>query len=258
MNNQSAIEARRKKTDQGYITQLTRDGKSASVFNSTALANDPNFGPIINPVDAAYAAMIESVAEYHRNGHIGNALNVEIERRFSQFQPILLNAIQSVKERRANLSVRKARAVEFSRDLEPNSSLRSDYRKFYQSHSLPERIQIALNSDHALAASIFEGGQAMSGLSEEIWQQFTNHWMALNHIKRTGSDVDFTIQSSPEFITGAGVNNDAAYRAAVAMVNDFDRESEVLDIAESYFKSMVAALVMLTNKSASKIIGLGD
>lgn len=183
-------------------------------------------------------------------------MDAETNRQLASFKPELHHAIQQIRERRANLAVRKARTVALNRDAEPNALLRSDLRSFYLSKDLPKRIELALNSDYAMAAAIFEGGQMVSGLEDQIWEKFELHWMALNHMRVAGLEASYAIKSTPEYITGAGVDTAAAYSAAVESVKAFNHETELLKLAEAYFQSLGSALMLLTNKPAEEILGL--
>lgn len=250
------ITVKRNDTGRGWLTRLDVEDRNAHVLTDSVLTTDPKFGSVVKPVDVAYAAMTESIATDHRNGHIGPALDVEIERQFASFKPVLHYAIQQTREIRANLTVRKARTLALMPDTEPNPHLRSDFRRFFISKDLPSRIELALNSDYAMAAAVFEGGKALSGLPAESWDMFESHWFALSHMKKSGLDSGFEIKSTPEYITGAGVDIAAAYAAAVDAVKSFNRESELLELAESYFQSLVSALMHLTKLSAAEILGL--
>lgn len=240
--------------DRGAVATVTVGQRSASFLASTALSQNPRFGPIINPFDGIVAASLERLAARNLDGYTGAALEREIQTELARIRPALLAAIAGVREVRSNHQVRKARTLDFNREV--GASLRSDLRRFWASHDSPQRLKLAIDGDWKLLSALIEAGQDFSGLSNELWNQVETRFMILNHLKIAGLDSSHVIPSTTEFLTGAGTDHAAAFKTAETAVKAWEAEGDLLEIAESYFQSLISALMLVSGRSATEITGL--
>lgn len=247
--------ARNEQPGVGTIHCIKFGKRIASLMNSAALINSETFGPATRNLDVKISNAFQTIHDRNADGYTGNARNQIINMETAKTRPFVENFIAVAKEARNNHQVRKSRVQEFNRDAEPNAALRSYLRAWLMQHSPSERIGIALESDYSLAVSIYKAGQRVAGLDNATWNKFLDHYIALNHIRKAGLDSAYALQSTPNFITNAGMDHEAVYRAANQAVQKFHKDEELLEIAETYTQSIIAALVPLTGKSASEFIG---
>ncbi|SEI03424.1 hypothetical protein [Paracoccus alkenifer] len=240
--------------DRGTVATVNVGSRSASFLAGTALSQHPKFGPIIKPLDGIVAASLERLAARNLDGYTGPALEREVSTELARIRPALLAAIAGVREIRSNHQLRKARTLDFNREV--NASLRSDLRRFWAGHDSPQRLKLAIDGDWLLLSALIESGQDFSGLSNELWNQVETRFMILNHVKIAGLDSSHVIPSTTEYLTGAGTDHAAAFKTAEQAVRAWEVESDLLDLAEDYFQALVRALMLVSNKSATEIAGL--
>lgn len=247
---------RSEQPERGTLHHIKFGERSGALLTSTALATSENLGVVTRNLDAQISSALQTIHDRNADGYTGKARESIINAEIAKLRPFVQNFIAVTKDARSNHQIRKARTLEFNRDAEPNAALRSDLRAWFMSHSILERNQIALESDRALAISIYEVGQKVAGLDDAIWHEFVNHYMALNHIHNSGLETGFALQSTPEFITNAGVDHEAVARTAKQAIQKFNEEFKLLNDAEAYIQSVVAALVLLTGRPAQEFIGV--
>ncbi len=240
--------------DRGTLGTVNAHGRSASCLSPSALSQHPKFKDILNPLDGILAASLDRLAARNLDGYTGPALERDIQTELARIRPALLIAIAGVREIRSEYQVRKTRTLDFPRGI--NASLRSDLRRWWESHDAPQRLKLAINGDWTLLAALIEAGQDYCGISAELWNQVETRFMILNHVKIAGLDSSHVIPSTTGFLMSAGSDHAVAFNTAEQAVKAWEIEGDLLDIAEDYFQYVVRALMLVSGKSATEITGL--
>lgn len=209
--------------------------------------------PEIATLDTALAVALNHLKSRNMDGITGKAFNFEAETEFAKLKPYLNRAIGAVRDRRSNHAVRRGRMFSFD-TAEPNGHLRSDLRQFFLTHSKPDRIRVLSNADYNMAVSIFEGGKDFAGVEDTFWNDFLDRAAALIHIRKVGLESGYLLNSTPQNITASGVDHTAVMDAANEAVKAFHSERDLLDLAESYLKTVVAAISLVFGKSFDEIV----
>lgn len=238
-------------TTAGPVRHIRFNGLTGVIVAHRKVLESPPFGQAARNLEARYNLGFESIAAANAEGAQGNYLAHEIKREIAPITAIYREYVRQVRSARENLAVRTARVMAVP---EGNQSLRATLANWFLSHSPAERIKLAMNCEFELAASIMQIGKVVSGLESRIWEEFSEHWMRIKHIQMTGLQADFALQPTADFVTAAGPDPKAAYKAAESVVADFKKESEVLDLAEQFAKSVLETLMLLTEKPAADFL----
>ncbi|WP_423212328.1 hypothetical protein [Paracoccus yeei] len=255
MNTLSTIKLSRAPNVRGNTVTVTmQDGRIVAVTAFSEIVNHPKLGPTVKMLDAVTNEAAADLVAKNEDGYHGKALDAERATFFAKVKPTLDHTIKVAKETRADYGVRRARTLEFNRDAEPGPALRSDLRRYLMSRDPAQRIAVLLASNYDMAVAAVEIGSNVIGVDQKVWDEFLDRARALIYIRNTGTDGSSVRKSTPEFITAAGTDPDAAMASANEAVNRLHEDGEILDLAESYLQSMVAFVSLLSDKPVKEIL----
>ncbi|CAM3764959.1 hypothetical protein [Paracoccus yeei] len=255
MNTLSTIKLSRAVNERGNIVTATvPDGRMGSLFVAKEIADDPKLGPAFKMMESTVTESSETLVARNEDGYHGKALETERDTFRAKVTPAFHHAIKVTQDARSNYHVRVVRTTEFNRNAEPNAYLRHDLRQHLMKHDAATRMKILLDSNYDMAVAALEIGNDVIGVDQRVWDDFLDHARALIHIRNAGIDASSVRKSTPEFISAAGTDPDAAMAQAKDAVKRLHEDGEVLDLAESCLKHVAAFISLLADKSVEEIL----
>lgn len=231
--------------------------RRSSVFTPTTLTGSEKLGSVTRILDAVVASAFTTIQGRNSDGYTGQALASIVNVEVAKIRPAFENFVAATKSIRSNHAVRRARVVQHDLNIEPNSQLRSDLRRWFFDHDVATRQILLLDANFDLCVAIYEIGAKVAGVSDGIWKQFENRWIMLNHIRRTGLESAYGLQSTPDNVTAAGIDQAALMAAAQLAVDGLEQESELLELAENYAKAVLQTVVLLTGQGPDQFLNFG-
>ena len=229
------------------------DGRRIGAHAPNTLLNHEKIGKAHSYLMDVVTAQLDSFVESNRDGLHGKALQAEAQKVVAMIKQAQKFAIDETRSHRANLQMRAREALTPIPE-QPNAHVRAEIRAHLRSLDESERYAKILNADYNVAASVLELGREYFNIPQDVWQRFEDRAMAVIHVQKTALDASNAMQSTPENITAAGVDMNAAMHQAENAVQDFKAEFEALNDAETVLQNIVAMQVLISGKDASEIL----
>lgn len=103
-------------------------------------------------------------------------------------------------------------------------------------------------------AALIDGGQALAGLDDQIWNIVKDRAIRLFHIERTGSAARHPLEPTPARLIVSGVDQAAAEHAADMGYQAHRARFEEIEAAESSLQSVLATLAVALDLPPAAIL----
>lgn len=242
--------------ERGTLMKLRRAERTAQYFLTNEQADHRVVGPALKALGDELAgsagALQMSAPDLSPNGLAKRAQEVA-ENRIR----ILFRAAQkAIPQARDDLSRRReVFALPRFPDHQP-LAVRIEQRQFARGLSLPKLID-HISRDPTLAAAIVEGGLAMSGLPEDIFDRLKRDIAVSNATLVLAGQRDFQTIADAEDPIGGAPDIAAARAAGEELISAHEAEAVILDEAPSALKyaiDMVAVLTDTDRQSAFRLL----
>lgn len=230
------------------------DGRRIAMHVPTALSQNERIGKPIASAASIGMNQFKHFVQSNQDGIHGAALQREADHVVTAIKTVMKWTVDEVRNERANLQRRKAESLNFNRDAAPNAHVRAEIRNWFRTQSNAVQVKMLLDADYNLAVSVLEIGPKFLGIAPDVWQKFETRAMAALHVKKSALDASNSLQSTPEMITAAGVDMDAAMQQAEKAVERLNSEMAALDDAERFLQSMVQMQCLISGKTPSEIL----
>ena len=235
-------------SDRVIAHQLASDGQSGTLVIELEMLEHSEIGSDVARLNDALAAtgkhLVQRASDLSASGRYKEAQGM-VDR---TVRPAFRLAIEA--QRRAVAKVESEREALFAPRFSKDSTVavRAEQRTWARGLSLAKGIETA-SADTSLAAAIVEGGQAMSGLPEDIFDRL-HITMATNQLaERIMQDTSMQTAPSADDPVGGKPDHETARKAAEARLERIHAEREMLERVPTTLAHVVAAVALMTGEA---------
>ena len=242
----SGFESTVTNNDAGSVTQTRANGKSHVLLMPNGLTEHPRTGQVFTDLNDAIATTAEMLTNRAPDLTVTGFNKVAIDAVARNIAPAFQAAQKAVPSAIADLDKRSSTFDKPHFTDDQPHGIRVENRQYGHTLSLPDLIA-ATRRDPLLAASIIEGGEALSRLPSDIWDRL-NEELRINNATRVLSfQGDYRTEPSATDPIGGKPDHAKARAMGERLIAAFDAERELLASAPDTLASVVEVVALMTD-----------